>query len=121
MKLLFVCSRNRRRSPTAEIAFLGLPDIEVMSAGTPVDAENPVSAELIEWADIVFVRNGDGAQPPTERAIRQAASYKANCDSRNSGKVQVYGPRAHRNSQGKGCQIRDSLSYGELSSSLPLS
>ena len=55
MKLLFVCSRNRRRSPTAEIAFSGLPDIEVMSAGTAVDAENPVSAELIDWADIVFV------------------------------------------------------------------
>jgi predicted protein tyrosine phosphatase len=55
MKLLFVCSRNRRRSPTAEIAFSGLPEIEVMSAGTAVDAENPVSTELIEWADIVFV------------------------------------------------------------------
>ena len=28
--------------------------MDVPSAGTAVDAENPVSAELIEWADIVF-------------------------------------------------------------------
>jgi protein-tyrosine-phosphatase len=55
MKLLFVCSRNRLRSPTAEAVFSSYPGIEFMSAGTNKDAETPVSAELIEWADGILV------------------------------------------------------------------
>lgn len=51
MKILFVCSRNRLRSPTAETIFSEYPGIEALSAGTSPDADNPVSAELIEWAD----------------------------------------------------------------------
>jgi len=54
MKLLFVCSRNRRRSPTAEAIFGAYPGVEALSAGTSPDAETPVSAELIEWADVIF-------------------------------------------------------------------
>ncbi len=54
-KLLFVCSQNRLRSPTAEQIFSGNKDIEVASAGTNHDAEVPVTAELIEWADLIFV------------------------------------------------------------------
>ena len=53
--ILFVCSQNRLRSPTAEQVFAGRPDLEVTSAGTNNDAETPLSAELIEWADIIFV------------------------------------------------------------------
>lgn len=53
--VLFVCSQNKLRSPTAEQVFASWPDIEVSSAGTNNDAENPLSTELIEWADIVFV------------------------------------------------------------------
>jgi predicted protein tyrosine phosphatase len=54
MHVLFVCSRNRLRSPTAEAVFSKRPDIDVLSAGTAPDAEAPVSAELIDWADIIF-------------------------------------------------------------------
>lgn len=54
MKLLFVCSRNRRRSPTAETIFSTYEGVEALSAGTGPDAENPISADLIEWADLVF-------------------------------------------------------------------
>jgi len=54
MRVLFVCSRNRLRSPTAEALFSNRPDLETLSAGTAPDAETPVSAELIEWADIIF-------------------------------------------------------------------
>jgi len=54
MKLLFVCSRNRLRSPTAEAIFSACDGIEALSAGTSPDAETPVSADLIEWADLVF-------------------------------------------------------------------
>lgn len=55
MKLLFVCSQNRLRSPTAEAVFSGYPGVETRSAGTNHDAESPISADLIEWADIVLV------------------------------------------------------------------
>jgi len=54
-RFLFVCSQNRLRSPTAEQIFADRNDIEVSSAGTNHDAENPRGAELIEWADVIFV------------------------------------------------------------------
>ena len=53
--ILFVCSQNRLRSPTAEQVFSQRPDIEVASAGTNNDAETPLTSELVEWADIIFV------------------------------------------------------------------
>ena len=53
--VLFVCSQNRLRSPTAEQVFANHPGIEVSSAGTNHDAENPLSHELVEWADLIFV------------------------------------------------------------------
>jgi predicted protein tyrosine phosphatase len=54
-RVLFVCGRNRSRSPTAENVFGDYPDIEVASAGTSPDADTPLSTELVEWADIVLV------------------------------------------------------------------
>jgi predicted protein tyrosine phosphatase len=54
-RVLFVCSQNRLRSPTAEQVFSKRSDIEVDSAGTNHDADNPLTAELVEWADIIFV------------------------------------------------------------------
>jgi predicted protein tyrosine phosphatase len=58
MRLLFICSRNRMRSPTAEAVFGGRAGIEALSAGTAPDAETPVSGELIEWADAIFAMEG---------------------------------------------------------------
>lgn len=52
---LFVCSQNKLRSPTAEQIFSDVPHIEVSSAGTNHDAENPLTPELIEWAHTIFV------------------------------------------------------------------
>ena len=54
-KLLFICSQNRLRSPTAQAIFSAYPGVEAKSAGLDHDAENPVSADLIEGADVVFV------------------------------------------------------------------
>jgi predicted protein tyrosine phosphatase len=53
--VLFVCSQNRLRSPTAEQVFSQRSDIAVQSAGTNNDADNPLTRELVEWADIIFV------------------------------------------------------------------
>jgi predicted protein tyrosine phosphatase len=53
--VLFLCGRNKARSPTAERVFESLPGLEVASAGVSIDADEVVSSELIEWADIIFV------------------------------------------------------------------
>ena|SRR5580704_109330 len=53
--ILFICGRNQARSPTAEQVFADYAGIEVASAGTSRGADVPVTAELLEWADIVFV------------------------------------------------------------------
>ncbi len=53
--ILFVCGRNKRRSPTAEAIFAGFPGVEVDSAGLSDDSVTPLDAELLAWADIVFV------------------------------------------------------------------
>lgn len=55
LNLLFVCSENRLRSPTAEAVFSDYPGVEAIGAGTNSDAETPVSGDLIEWADVVLV------------------------------------------------------------------
>jgi predicted protein tyrosine phosphatase len=54
-RLLFVCSQNRLRSPTAENIFSQWPGVEAMSAGLNNDATTRVSADLIEWAHIIVV------------------------------------------------------------------
>lgn len=55
MRLLFLCSQNRLRSPTAEHIFAQWPDLEADSAGLDRDANVMLSSEQVEWADIVFV------------------------------------------------------------------
>ncbi len=55
MNLLFVCSENRLRSPTGENVFSKYDGIEAIGCGTNSDAETPISGDLIEWSDIIFV------------------------------------------------------------------
>ncbi|MCF2149441.1 low molecular weight protein tyrosine phosphatase family protein [Desmonostoc muscorum LEGE 12446] len=54
-KLLFLCSQNRLRSPTAEAVFSEYEGLETDSAGLDRYAEVPVSTEALAWADIIFV------------------------------------------------------------------
>jgi predicted protein tyrosine phosphatase len=54
-KLLFVCSRNRMRSLTAEKFMEGVPGYEVRSVGTQPDARIVVTAGHLGWADVIFV------------------------------------------------------------------
>lgn len=65
--ILFICSQNRLRSPTAEQVFADWPGVETSSAGLNNDAENPVTPELLEWAELIFVM---------ERAHRSKLSGK---------------------------------------------
>ena len=54
-KILFLCSQNRLRSPSAERIFSGRPGLEVRSAGIDRGATVPLTPALLEWADLVFV------------------------------------------------------------------
>ena len=54
-KLLFICSQNRLRSPTAEQVFSLDERLEVRSAGLDKDAINTLSSDDLQWADIIFV------------------------------------------------------------------
>ena len=53
--LLFICSQNKLRSPTAEAVFAGMPGIDVDSAGLNHDAIVSLTPEQVEWADLIFV------------------------------------------------------------------
>jgi predicted protein tyrosine phosphatase len=53
--VLFVCSANQLRSPTAEQVFSTWPGVETDSAGLNRGAKTLLSSEQIEWADIIFV------------------------------------------------------------------
>jgi predicted protein tyrosine phosphatase len=55
MNVLFICSRNQWRSPTAEQVFRRYPGLNVRSAGTSRNAKKTVSAEWLQWADVICV------------------------------------------------------------------
>jgi predicted protein tyrosine phosphatase len=53
--VLFVCSENRLRSPTAEQLFSNREGFEVASAGLNPSAITTVTPEQLQWADVIFV------------------------------------------------------------------
>jgi predicted protein tyrosine phosphatase len=55
MRVLFICSQNRLRSPTAEQIFASSEGIETASAGLNHAAQVPVTPELLDWAQVIFV------------------------------------------------------------------
>jgi len=54
VNLLFICSKNQWRSPTAELLFKNHPLHNARSAGTSDKARIRVSQKLIDWADVLF-------------------------------------------------------------------
>jgi predicted protein tyrosine phosphatase len=54
MNVLFVCSRNKWRSRTAETIFKADQNHRVKSAGTENDARIKLTGKLITWADLIF-------------------------------------------------------------------
>ena len=55
LNVLFLCSRNQWRSPTAEQVWRRHPRVQVRSAGLSAGARRVVSEADLEWADVVFV------------------------------------------------------------------
>ena len=54
-RLLFICSRNHWRSPTAEAVYQNDPRVQVASAGVSPKAQRRVTEKLLRWADLVLV------------------------------------------------------------------
>jgi len=71
MNLLFICSRNQWRSPTAESIFKNQPKIQVRSAGTADSAKNKVTEKLLLWADMIFVMEKKHKEILLERFDRE--------------------------------------------------
>jgi len=53
--ILFICSKNQWRSPTAETIWRKHPKLNVRSAGTSTKARKTVSSTDVSWADIILV------------------------------------------------------------------
>ena len=53
--ILFICSRNQWRSPTAEKIYSKDLRVNVRSAGTSPRAKHTVNVKDIEWAEQIFV------------------------------------------------------------------
>lgn len=68
MNILFICSRNKRRSYTAETIYKGSQqDIVAKSAGTEPTARIKITAKLLLWADVIFVMEKEHKQRIIEK------------------------------------------------------
>lgn len=67
MNILFVCSRNKWRSATAETIYQNHPFHQVKSAGTAASARIKINHKLIEWADLIFVMEKEHKQRINEK------------------------------------------------------
>jgi predicted protein tyrosine phosphatase len=77
--VLFLCSRNRRRSPTAERLFADRPGIETDSAGLAPDAELRVSLDQVQWADLIVVMEKNHRSTLTRQFGRHLAHARVVC------------------------------------------
>lgn len=74
MRILFVCSRNRLRSPTAERIFADRAETD--SAGLAPDAEVRLDSEQLQWADLVVVMERSHRRVLTQRYGRRLAGVR---------------------------------------------
>ena len=78
-RVLFIYSRNRLRSPNAEQVFSTAPGIETDSAGLAPDADCPLSADQVEWADIICMMEKRHRTQLTPRFQRHLSVKKVVC------------------------------------------
>ena len=78
-RVLFICSQNLLRSPTAEQVFANYPGIECTSAGLAKDTHNPVTDDLVEWADLIFVMEKVHRRKLTEKFRKRLKTQRVIC------------------------------------------
>lgn len=79
IKLLFICSRNKWRSLTAEKIFHGCNGYEVRSAGTEEGARMKVTAGHVGWADIIFAMEKKHVRRLKDRFSSECSNKKLIC------------------------------------------
>lgn len=55
LHVLFICSRNQWRSPTAEHLWRNQPGLATRSAGTRASARHRLNGDDVRWADVILV------------------------------------------------------------------
>ena len=73
-RVLFVCNQNMHRSPTAEEIFKNNKKLSVKSTGLFLGSKNPLTEELLEWADFIFVMEKKQREEIERRFPRQFRS-----------------------------------------------
>ena len=79
MRVLFICSRNRLRSPTAEAVFAKWPNVETDSAGLAPDADVQLDADQLDWAEVVFVMERSHQRRLSQRFGARLRSKRVVC------------------------------------------
>jgi len=70
-RVLFICGRARARSPTAAQVFAGRPGVSTDFGGISRDADDALSADQIDWADLIIVMERRHAERLRDRFGRQ--------------------------------------------------
>ena len=77
MNILFLCSRNRLRSPTAERVFADRAETD--SAGLAPDADLRRSGDQVLWADLIVVMEKSHRSRLKRAFPRQLAGKRVFC------------------------------------------
>lgn len=78
-RILFLCSRNRLRSPTAERVFADWPEVETDSAGLAPDADVPLDSDQVRWAQLIVVMEKRHLAQLRRRFARHLGSARVVC------------------------------------------
>lgn len=76
LHVLFICSRNQWRSPTAERVWKSHAGLEVRSAGLSKAARRRVTLADVRWADIILVME-EKHRSRLKATFRDEVRYKA--------------------------------------------
>lgn len=76
LHVLFICSRNQWRSPTAERVWKGYAGIEARSAGLSRNARRRLTLADLRWADLILVME-EKHRSRMQAEYRDEVRYKA--------------------------------------------
>ncbi|UCE03033.1 MAG: phosphotyrosine protein phosphatase [Candidatus Latescibacterota bacterium] len=78
-RILFVCSQNSLRSPTAEQLYRDNARLKVRSAGVDRGATQRLTAEMLDWAEEVFVFEWEQSDEIRRQFPEQYSSVTIEC------------------------------------------
>ena len=71
IKVLFICGKARRRSPTAAQVFAETEGVRTDFGGISRDADDALSADQIDWADVILAMERRHVERLRDRFGRQ--------------------------------------------------